>query len=100
MCTYADNIKNLVPAGSRIDFKLCHVSRSHLTRDIALFYTKKNGELCDLSYNVAGLMGLGMKNQGVRISGAGQDMVAYLIREMGQAVYDDAYAFTYGYQAA
>lgn len=97
MSTYTDNIKKVVPAGSRIDFKLCHLSRSHLTRDIALFYTKKSGELCDLSYNVAGLLGLGMKNRGVRISGCGQDMACYLIHEMGKAIYDDAYAFQYGY---
>lgn len=98
--SYADNIKNLVPAGSRIDFKLCHVSRSHLTRDIALFYTKPSGELCELTYNVAGLLGLGMKNQGVRVGGAGMDMAWYLIREMGSKVYNDPYAYQQGYLVA
>ncbi len=92
----ANNIKNLCPAGSRIDFQLCHVSKSKRTRDIALFYTKPSGEVCDLSYNVAALLGLKMKNNGIRIGGVGMDMAWFLITKTANLIYDDQYAFQQG----
>lgn len=96
--SYAANIKALCPKGARLDFQLCHVSRSRLTRDIAIFYTKESGELCELTHNVAKLLGLKVVNHGVRVSGAGMDMAWYLIRETGKAIYGDDYAFNQGYQ--
>ena len=71
------------------------VSRSGMSRTISVHYVEKEtGELCQLNYVCAVLLGLSMDRSydGVRIKGCGMDMGFALVYDLASRACADGYA--------
>lgn len=70
-----ESLKNLVPHGATIYTKLCHVSKSGMSRSIDVYIMKDNEPLY-LTQWVARVTqaSVDQKNGGVKVTGCGMDM--------------------------
>lgn len=85
-----EELKEVVKEGDTIYTILRHVSKSGLTRDISLIVIKDNRPLC-IDYWASIALDLPLKNNGIRVSGAGMDMGFALVYDLSYALYTDGY---------
>lgn len=72
---------------------LRHVSQSGMSRDISVKVVDEDGDLRDVTYYVALLIGQAPKDRNgqrvVRVNGCGMDMGFHLVYELSYALYKD-----------
>tara|TARA_R100000808_G_C2141959_1_gene149765 strand:+ start:625 stop:990 length:366 start_codon:yes stop_codon:yes gene_type:complete len=86
-----EHLRKLVKSGDTLYTQVNHVSKSGMTRDIAIRLIKDN-QILSLTYWTAKLFGDPIKNNGVRVSGCGMDMGFHLVYNISFMLYNDGYA--------
>ena len=79
-----------IQPGDTIYTTIMHVSKSGMTRDIKITLIRNNNPL-DISYAVADLLDYKIKNNGVRIRGAGMDMGFALIYDLSRRLFPSGF---------
>ena len=75
------------PPGTTVYTDVKHVSKSGMSRDIAV-YIILDGEICDISGYVARILGYRRRdNGGVRVGGCGMDMGYHLVMNLSYALH-------------
>ena len=91
-------MRELLPPGSKVDAEARHRSKSGMTHDIALFKTScTSDERTDITGRVAEILERPMKNNGIRVGGAGLDKGVHLRMELSKELYGSAYCLD-GYE--
>lgn len=85
-------LKRIFPKGSTVSTTVKHVSRSGMTRDIAVFGADPAHGIRNVSYLVVALEIGRLHERAVRISGCGMDMGFSIVYDMSMALYGDGYA--------
>ena len=90
-------LKPLFKPGDKVYTVLTHVARSGMSRNIKV-YKVKNGEMLDISYDVAKVLELPQADDGgVKIGGAGMDMGFEIVYLLGHALYPKGFKTPAGY---
>lgn len=63
-----------------------HVSKSGMTRDIH-FTTAIDGRIVSIDYEMSKILGRPLRNNGVRVSGVGMDMIFEGVYQLGNALF-------------
>lgn len=89
-----EDLKERLPPGSHIRAEATHRSRSGLTHDVALYAQEQYGNReteVNITHAVARALDMPVKNEGIRVGGAGFDKGGYLKMELSKTLYDDPY---------
>lgn len=88
-----EQLREMLPKGSKVYTVLEHVSSSRTTRYIKVLAVQ-NGEIQDISYLVRRVRGDKMHDKygGIKMSGGGMDMGFALVYSLSAALHDDGYA--------
>lgn len=85
-----DQLRKMLPVGSRVKTILRHVSASGMSRDISVIHGDYN-----LTYLVAKAIGYPLREKNgyhvIRMSGCGMDMGFQLVYLLGRALYPDGF---------
>jgi hypothetical protein len=94
-------LKNLIKPSGKVYVSLVHVSRSLLQRAFRVYVItqdeKGNPYLENITQEVSLVTGFAIDEQheGVRVRGSGQDMAAYLVRNISRNVFGSDNAIIY-----
>lgn len=85
-------LRDLCPPGTTVYTVLRHVSKSGMSRDIAV-YVMADGEPRWITWSVAQATGLGWNDarEAIRIGGAGMDMGFALVYDLSSVLYRDGF---------
>ena len=88
-----EKLKEAIKEGDTLYTQVKHVSKSGMTRHIAVRFIKDDYPY-DYTYLVAKALDWGYsdKNHGVKVGGCGMDMGFHLINSLSYTLYDDGYA--------
>ena len=84
-------LEKFAPQGSTIYGIVKHVSKSGMLREID-FYVIADNQPRYLSGYIANVLGMKLGDRGLRVSGAGMDMIFAVVYDLAQRVYGDGYA--------
>lgn len=93
----ADRLREMFPVGSTARTKVLHVSRSGMSRTVAVVgVDPKTGEAEDVSYLVAAVTGMSFDRNhgGVKVGGVGMDMAFHVVYSMSRTLYPDGHRCT------
>lgn len=82
-------LRTMFPHDSVATTVVRHVTRSGMSRSISVLTTDSDGEIRDVSYDVARVLGwsLDHDNGGVRVQGCGMDMAFHMIYSMSRIIH-------------
>jgi len=93
-----EQLKKIIPKGSKVYTCLRSVSQSGMTRNISLIVFKKDKETeytLHPNYTASKLLGWKLTSKfghdAIRVSGCGMDMGFHLVYTLGQILYGDGY---------
>ena len=86
-----ERLRTMFPHGSTATTVVRHVTRSGMSRSISVLTTDSDGEIRDVSYDVARVLGWSMDrdNGGVRVQGCGMDMAFHMVYSMSRIIHAD-----------
>lgn len=86
-----DRLRALFPHDSVAHTVIRHVTRSGMSRSISVLAVDSDGEIHDVSHDVARVLGwsLDRDNGGVRVQGCGMDMAFHLVYSMSRVIHAD-----------
>lgn len=86
-----ERLRAMFPHGSTATTVVRHVTRSGMSRSISVLTADSDGEIRDVSYDVARVLDWSMDrdNGGVRVQGCGMDMAFHLVYTMSRAIHAD-----------
>lgn len=84
------SLRKMFPIGSRIPMDVVSVSRSGMSRKIAVYHVNDNREIVNVSREVAELLGYSFDRNtwAIKINGCGMDMCFAIAYALGQELYD------------
>ena len=86
-----NQLRDLLPPGTKVYTTLNHVSRSGMTRDISMRIVK-DGEIRSIDYLARIVLGeKEAKNGGIRVGGCGMDMGFHLVYTLSYYLYPDGF---------
>jgi hypothetical protein len=94
-----ESLRSTFPAGSTVHISIKHVSRSGMQRAIAVYATDEDGDISNVSWEVARAIGwnLHTRHDGVKVDGCGMDMGFHLVYTLSHLLHGDGYALKQRY---
>lgn len=86
-----ERLRKMFPHDSVATTVVRHVTRSGMSRSISVLTVDADGEIRDVSYDVARVLGwsLDRDNGGVQVQGCGMDMAFHMVYSMSRIIHAD-----------
>lgn len=90
-------LRKMLKPGSKVYCTVTHVSRSGMSRSIALYIVRK-GEIVSITHYIKRILGypFDQTNGGVKVSGCGMDMGFHTVYSLSRALYPKGFKLPKG----
>ena len=84
-----ERLRDLYPIGGSVTTLVSDVSSDGMNRTVTILAVR-NGEICNVSNDVARVLGRKVKDGGIRVGGCGMDMGFAIVYELGRCLYGNS----------